>query len=512
MIRRRDFLRGSALAGGALALDRALPRPGGATPNADRTNLVIAEGSDITQLDPHYATSASDMGFAFNLYDTLLRRDRDNQIHPALATGWRLGSGTSWEFQLRSDVRFHNGEPLTAADVKFSIERTYKAGTALATVLNTVDRIETPDPYTVRIHTKKPDPLLPARLTSYGGQILSKRHVEELGVEGVRVRPVGTGPVRFVEWVKDDRLVLDAVPDYWGGRIDPTQVVLKPVPEVGPRVAALLRGEVDIVPGLPPDHVDRVARHPATKVEETLYGGLYVLVVDSRRPPLGNPLVKQALSLAIDRTAILKDLWRGRGLVPSGPIPRGDSFYDATLPPLAYDPDLARRRLAEAGYQQEPIVLESSAGHLANDRAMAETIVAMWRDVGIEPRLEIVEKAVLAQKTRERSFKGLRWSAPSSTLGDPDAFMWRLLGPGGVHDTWRHARFDALGEAAQYSLDARVRRQAYQEMTSIFLQHLPWIPIIQPIESYGLQRFVDWKPYPDERIEIRTFNLRIRRS
>jgi peptide/nickel transport system substrate-binding protein len=495
-----------------MASDRVLPRAAVGATSSDRTNLVIAQGSDITQLDPHFATSASDVGFVFNLYDTLLRIDRDRQIRPSLATGWQIVTGTNWEFKLRPDVRFHNGEPLTADDVKFSIERTYKARTILATVFNTVERIETPDPYTVRIHTKKPDPLLPARLTSYGGQILPKRYVEDAGAEGLRARPVGTGPVRFVEWIKDDRLVLEAVPEYWGGRIDPAQIVLRPLPEVGPRVAALLRGEADIVTALPPDHADRVARHPSTKVEEILYAGLYVLVVDSRRPPLGNPLVKQALSLAIDRTAIVKDLWRARGLVPSGPIPKGESFYDDTLPPLAYDPDLARRRLAEAGYRQEPIVLESSAGHLANDRAMSEAIVAMWRDVGIAARLEILEKSVLAQKTRERSFKGLRWSAPVSPLGDPDAMMWRLLGPGGVHDNWRHARFDELGDAAQSSMDSKFRRQAYREMTAIFQEHLPWIPVIQPIDSYGLQRTVDWKPYSDQRIEIRAFNLRMRRS
>jgi ABC-type transport system substrate-binding protein len=154
----------------------------------------------------------------------------------------------------------------------------------------------------------------------------------------------------------------------------------------------------------------------------------------------------------------------------------------------------------------------SSACVGTHDRATGEAIVAMWRAVGIAARLEIAEKAVLARQTRERSFKGLRWSAPASSLGDPDAFMWRLLGPGGVHDTWRRARFDELGDAAQFSLRAKFRRQAYRGMTAIFLEHLPGILAIQPIESYGIRRVVDWKPYPDQRIEIRTFNLRSRRS
>lgn len=157
-----------------------------------------------------------------------------------------------------------------------------------------------------------------------------------------------------------NRLVLAASPDYWGGRIDASQVVFKAIPEVAPRIAALFRGEVDLITKLPPDHVERVAKNPTTKVEGALYAGLYALIVDSRRPALDNPKVKQALSLAIDREAIVRDLWRGQGIVPNGPIPKGDNYYDESLPPLKYDPALARQRLRDGGYQNEPIYLESS--------------------------------------------------------------------------------------------------------------------------------------------------------
>jgi peptide/nickel transport system substrate-binding protein len=300
------------------------------------------------------------------------------------------------------------------------------------------------------------------------------------------------------------------VPGYWGGTIDPGRVVFRPVPDTAARIAALLRGEVDLITTLPPDHVQRVAAGPGTKVERVLYAGLHLLVVDSRRPPLDNPRVKQALSLAIDREAIVRSLWHGQGIVPNGPIPRGDSHYDATLPPLAHDPALARRVLREGGYAGEPIVLEMAPGYLTNDRTMSEAVVAMWRDVGLNVQLEQLEYAALMQRVRERKLKGLRWGSPASPLGDPDGMMWRLLGPGGIHDTWRHSRFDELGQAAQFSVDEAFRGRAYREMTRIFLEHLPWIPVIQPIEAYGLRRHVDWKPYPNQQLEIRRFNLQLR--
>jgi peptide/nickel transport system substrate-binding protein len=481
---------------------------------APRRDLVIAQSGDVGRLDPHLSTAIHDTAITFNVFDTLVQRQRDGRLHPSLATNWRLLSPTAWEFRLRPDVTFHNGDPFTAADVKFGIERTYdpQAKTLVASVFTTIARIETPDPQTVVFHTRRPDPLLPARLASFGGQVLPRRYLERVGPEAFGIRPIGTGPLRLTEWIKGDRTVLERVPGYWGGAVDPTQVTFRPIPETAARLAALLRGEVDLITSLPPDHVDRVASRATTRVEETLYAGLYVLVVDSRRPPLDDPRIKQALSLAIDRTTILRDLWRGRGIVSNGPIPKGDSHHDDTQPPLRHDPGLARQRLREAGYRGEPIVLESGDGYTINDKAMSEIVVAMWGDVGINAKIEMLESSVINQKIREKSFKGLRWARPASTLGDPDGLMWRLLGPGGLYDTWRHPRFDELGEAARFSVDEGLRGRAYREMTAIFLEHIPWIPVIQPIEAYGVQRHVDWTPYPSQQIELRSFNLKLRRA
>ena len=143
---------------------------------------------------------------------------------------------------------------------------------------------------------------------------------------------------------------------------------------------------------------------------------------------------------------------------------------------------------------------------------MAEAIQGMWRDVGVNAKVEVLEYSVRAQKNRDKSFKGLWWSDPTSTLGDPDGMMWRLLSPGGPQDYWRHPRFDELGEAARFSVDEKFRAEAYREMTKIFLEHLPWVPVIQPYEDYGLQKYVEWTPNPNQQFEIRRFNLRLRRA
>jgi ABC-type transport system substrate-binding protein len=143
---------------------------------------------------------------------------------------------------------------------------------------------------------------------------------------------------------------------------------------------------------------------------------------------------------------------------------------------------------------------------------MSEANQGMWRDVGVNVKVEVIEYSVRAQKNREKSFKGVWWADPTSTLGDPDGMMWRLLGPGGITDYWRHPRFDELGNAARFSVDEKFRAQAYKEMTAIFLENFPWLPVIQPYEDYGMQKYVEFTPNPNQQFEIRKFNFKFKRA
>ncbi len=515
---RREFLRRAALLGvGATAagriLEAAAPREAFAQTTQKR-ELIVAQGGDISKFDPHYSTSSNDIRISFNIFDNLASRHPDGKLQPGLATDWKATAPTTWQFKIRQGVKWHNGDAFSSADAKYSLERTWDPAlkTRVSTVFTSIDRVEAPDPATLIIHTKQPDPLLPARLAFYGGQIVPKKYIEAVGNDTFNAKPVGTGPVRFASWTKDDKVVMDANPDYWGGKIDVDRVIFRSIPETAPRIAALLKGEVDVITQLPPDHGERVNQNPTTRMIGALYAGLYVLAVNSKVPPLSNPLVKQALALAVDREAIVKELWHGRGIVPNGPIAKGDNHYDPTLPPLAYNPKEARERLRKSGYKGEPVYIETTVGYMAGDKPMSEAIAAMWKDIGANAIVEVLEYSVRAQKNRERTFKGLWWSDPTSTLGDPDGMMWRLLSPGGPQDYWRHPEFDELGQAARFSLDEKFRGEAYKKMTRISLEHFPWIPVIQPYEDYGIQKYVDFTPNPNQQFEVRRFNFRMRRA
>jgi peptide/nickel transport system substrate-binding protein len=504
MLTRRRFLGLVALAGG-------LPRRAAAQSPAAAKELVIGLSGDLSTFDPGFVVQTVDISINFNIFDTLTARHADLKLHPRLATEWKSLGETAWQFKLRRGVKFHNGDPLTARDVKFSIERTYDpaANTRVATALATIDRIETPDDYTVTFVTKRPDPLLPARLTTLGGQIVPAEHFTKVGADAFKTKPVGSGPLQLVEWVPADHTTLKRFDAYWGDRCPFERVTVKPMPETATRMAAFLAGEAQIVSKVPPDYLDRIKGSRRGRVESVPYQGLYVLAVNSKVPPLDNKLVKQALSWAIDRSTIIKTLYGDQATTVTGVILEGDFAYEPGLPPPGFDPARARELLRQAGYKQEPIILESST-NVINERALAEAIVSMWKDVGVNARQEIIEMSVRAQKYRERSFKGLWLADPTDFLFDPDGMMWRLLGPKGLFDYWRHPEFDSLGDEARFSVDPTLRSRNYRRMNQLVLEHLPWIPVMRPNELYGVANTIDWRPYGNQFIELRGHNLKIR--
>src|SRR6476620_3473388 len=167
---RRDLLKGAAALGAAAAGPLTAGSPALAQ-TTQKKEFVTAQSGDVSKFDPHFSTSSNDVRVSFNIFDNLVSRHPDGKLYPSLATEWKLEGQTTWRFKLRQGVKFHNGDPFTSADAKYSIERTYDpaAKTMVATALSTIDHIEAPDPFTLVIHTKKPDPLLPGRLAFYGG-------------------------------------------------------------------------------------------------------------------------------------------------------------------------------------------------------------------------------------------------------------------------------------------------------------------------------------------------------
>src|SRR5207253_2994534 len=270
-----------------------------AAASAQPAQLVISQPAEATTMDPGRSTQVLTVNYFVNLYDTLTRWDAALRLQPGLATSWRNVNDTTWELTLRPGVKFHDGSPLTAEDVKATLERNLLPGkTVVQAGFATIESIQAVTPTAVRIVTKKPDPLLLVRLAQMGAQILPARLTTDEGVKELARRPVGTGAYRFVEWVKDERLVMEANRDWWGWEGRPPaidRVVWKPIPDDFPRIVALEKGEADIITNVPPDRLRALAEGQSTKIVTVQATRYVVLSMNTTQPPLSDKRVRQAM-------------------------------------------------------------------------------------------------------------------------------------------------------------------------------------------------------------------------
>src|SRR5438445_9859857 len=324
-----------------------------AAASAQPAQLVISQPAEATTMGPGRRTAALTVNYFFNLYGALTRWGNSLRLQPGLATSWKNVNETTWEFTLRQGVKFHDGASLTAEDVKATLERNMQPGKTVVTPgFTTIEAVQIASPTVIRILTKKPDPLIAVRMAQMGSQILPARLTTDDGVKDLARRPIGTGAYRFVEWVKDERLVMEANRDWWGweGKA-PTfeRVVWKPIPDDFPRIVALEKGEADIITNVPPDRMKSIADGRATR-HDTVQATIYeVLSMNTTQPPLSDKRVRQAMHYALDVAAIIKNLYAGMGKPFSGGVADTDFGYNGALKPYPNDPGKAKALLTQPG-------------------------------------------------------------------------------------------------------------------------------------------------------------------
>ena len=493
-----------------------LPVPGSVGPARAQGpgQLIIAQPAEATTMDPGRSTQVLTVNYFYNLYDSLTSWDAQLRLQPALATAWRNTGETTWEFTLRPGVKFHDGQPLTAEDVKATLERNLIPGrTVVVPGFSTIERIEALGPLAVRIVTRKPDPLLPVRMAQMGSQVLPARLTTEAGARDLARKPVGTGAYRFVEWVKDERLVMEANRDWWGwGGKAPAfdRVVWKPIPEDFPRIVALDRGEVDIITNVPPDQIKAIESGRLTRVVSVPATRTVTFWINATQPPTSDRRVRQALHHALDVPSIIKNLYAGQGKPMSGGLSDTDFGFNPALKPYPHDPARARQLLAEAGYAGGiDLTLHAGTGTMVNDKHLVESIADTWGKVGIRATVHMMEMGARQRMNNERTLppNGVMLINPQSTLLDADGSLWRLFHPNGFGGKYwvgsqPGQRFHDLMEQARYTLDPRRRQALYAEATQIIHDDKPWLELFQEVIVYGTARRVAFKPRPDYRLIV----------
>jgi len=490
---------------------------------AAAATLTIAISADITSLDPHYLASQPNVNVGWHVFDALTHVDERARLVPGLATSWRAVDATTWEFKLRTGVKFHDGSPLTAEDVLFSLERTLSiAGSpgGFAGYVRPIVAKQIVDSHTIRLKTAAPYGALPQDLNSI--HIVSKK-----AAAGARSDEfdsgramIGTGPFRFVRFARGDRVELVRNDAYWGGKPEWDKVTLRILPTDPARTAALLAGDVDVIEHIPSADLGRLRANPALRLAQTVSWRTIFFHLDQARaqPPLvsdkgGKPLaanpfadlrVRRAISKAINRQALADRVLEGLALPTANVVSPPVFGHNTALKPEGYDPEGARKLLAEAGYPNGfALTVAAPNNRYINDEQVAQAVAQMLARVGIATRVEALPINVYLTKMRDRaySFSMLGWGSFSADLA-----LRALAGtvnPDKGYGAWNwsqysNPRLDTLIAQALASVDEKKREAFAREASALAAEDLALIPLYHQVVTWAMKKNISYTPRTDE--------------
>jgi peptide/nickel transport system substrate-binding protein len=472
--------------------------------------IVIAQGTDAASLDPQLQNDAFSTSILSNVFDTLVYRNAELELEPGLALSWELVDDTTWRVDLREGVTFHNGEAFDADDVEFSLERPLDPALAspLASRFNVIEDVEVVDSSTVLIRTTGPYPLLPARLSEWF--ILPKDYVEATEQARLSANPIGTGAYRFVEWVKDDRLRLEAFEEHWRGAPAIREVTFRPIPEVSTRVAALQAGDVDLVTNVPAfrqQELDQAASLDVRAVPSTFFQ--YVGLDGSKNEALADRRVRQAIQYATNVPEIVEFLFDGAAAQIAVPLAFGTFGLDESIEPYPYDPERARELLAEAGYPNGIVIdLDAPVGRYAQDKEVAEALAGQWAEAGIRVNLNVNEWSVQLTKYRAGTeLEESHYMGWGTSTFDADDVLFGGFANRPNKTAYENDEVTRLVLEARTNLDPSERERLYGEALRIIHEDVPWVSLFQQFDIYGVRADLTWEPRPDQKIEVRTISV-----
>jgi len=466
--------------------------------------LVIAIGADQTGLDPQTVQN-NESGFVMStLFDGIVNyKPGSSEVGPGLAESWTISpDGKVYTFKLRRGVKFHDGTPMNARAVAADLDRainpsnpcyvldrkvdTYDSFTFGSVKGGDVVKMDVLDDFTLRFTLPKPNAPFLSSLAMVWTGIMSPTATKQYNCDAGQ-HPVGTGPFKFVEAVRNDHITVDANPDYWGGKPKIDRIIFRIIPESATRLLALERNEVHILADLPPADYQRVEKNSAL----TLYKepGLTILGVAMSNDlgPFKDKRVRQAMNYAVDKDAINKGLYGGATTASQG-IPPVLWGYNKNVKPYAYDVDKAKSLLKEAGFPNgfstEMMVYANPRGYNPIGGAkLGEAVQSYLAKVGVNVKITQFEWGAYLAKYRRTPWEGFAISGWSGDNGDPDNFLGDLFewGVGSdkprINDTSRHhnPEFDKLMEQGRETTDQAKRAQIYEQANQILHDDAAWI-------------------------------------
>jgi peptide/nickel transport system substrate-binding protein len=442
-----------------------------------------------------------------HIYDRLLDRDpKTLKPRPMLATGWKLVNDTTWEFTLRKGVKFHNGEPFDAQSIKatfeYMLDPANKSHYATPAYWKPLKEVQVVDPYTVRLVTDKPYPSVIDHASLTDLLVLPAKALKELGPQKLAEKPIGTGPFKFVEWRRDERLVVERNPDYWAGPADASRVTFRFIPEFSARMAALLSGEIDIMKDVPPHAVDTVERSGRAKIRSTVSSRInYLALVNLKPGPMQDVRVRRAMNHAVNVDELITQVLRGNATKMCGPLAPANVDF-AQVECYKHDPGRAQALFKEAGVDPKTLALtlDTPSGRYPLDKDVSLAIAAQLQRLGIKTNVVVNEWGTHLDKIKNRN------------TGDMFFLGWgpALHGQGTIEPLFKaEATYSSYGNnklldekiaKAVTVVDAKARAAAYTELQKLVRDEAPWVFLWQQHDLYGVASHVEWSPRPDEKV------------
>ncbi len=477
---------------------------------SEKDPLVVIQSAEPTGLDPVTNRTVPAYNVTINIFDSLLMKTPDGQDVPALAESYVRESDTSWLFRLRPDVVFHNGEPLTADAVKYTVDKIFDPASksTRANDLSWIDQVKVIDKLTVRITGKRPFPLADHYFSEL--QIVPPVYREKVGAQKFNEEPVGTGPYQFVRWDRGNRIVLRRNDNYWRTPAPVQFVEFQIVSSAASRVATLLGGKADIIVDPPITAKGQLDANP--KASFNYVTGTRVLFVGLdtvQDSPLKDVRVRQALNYAVDKKTITSRLIGPASEETTTLLTSRDFGFTADVKPYPYDPKKARQLLADAGYPNGfSIKIDATSGRYINDSAVVQAIAGYLGEVGVKAEINTMEfgafnGALFSHKTSPMYFVG--WGNPVFDASYVFNFVTKT---GSLLRTIEDPAIDKLLNSANETTNRALRKSLYAKAGVLINDAAPAIFLYKQPVLYGLSSRLDWKPRSDEFLYIYDAKLR----
>lgn len=519
MANSRTFLR---FAASALVAIAALA----ASPTTRAQDLIVGVGGSVSSIDPHFHNLAPNNSVATHIFDRLIHQDAQQRLVPGLASEWAAIDDTTWEFKLRREVRFHDGTPFDAEDVVASLKRVAwvpNSPSAFTIYTRAIAETVVVDSHTIRFRTARPAPLLPTDLAAIN--IVSRRHVESpTGDFNLGRAAIGTGPFRFVEFAPGDRLVLARNDNYWGAKPHWARATLRIIANPSARTAALLAGDVHLIDQVQSADLPRLRAHAQTSLARVTSNRLIYLALDQSRDqspfitdkqgallpnnPLKNRRVRQALSRAINRAGIVQRVFDGEAIAAGGLLPDGFFGVSDKLKPDPFDPEAARKLLAEAGYPNGfALTIHGPNDRYPEDEKVLQAIGPMFTRVGVDTRVVTQPWATFASASSAPNYAYslmlVGWGAATGEISSPLrsllATVNRDLGMGASNrGRYSNPQMDEILAKALATVADPARAKLLAEATEVAIADQGVIPLYYQINIWGLRKGLAFEPRADE--------------